>query len=259
MKTKKHVFWFLSLILFSFVSCTKDTDEQVKFLKTIDRTLDGGSKVTTSFSYQGSQISTIENSDSLKEFTYTMGLITAITTTNKASAIQTVVGYTYEGGKLKTVLSPNNYVVRYAHNADGTVTFEKFDISVANTETKIHHGILTFDKENLVKEEQTLDNQPSGVVTKYVVNYEYDEKTNPYSAITGYNKLLDQGGEISSNNYLVKTVENTIESNGQVISSATFYSNSFKYDESNYPKEKNSFVTIADKGLTVSEKIVYIY
>jgi len=254
-----YIYWFLSLTSFVFNSCTDDLDDNVKYLKTVVETSESGTAKTTIFSYRGTQLSSIDDAASLKEFVYTSGHITAITTTNKKNSSKATVSYTYELGKLNTVTLPSDYLIKYTHNADGTISYDKFDISVLNVETKIHHGILFFNKGNVIKEERTLDNVEAGVISKYYVNYEYDYKTNPLHNVTGYDKLLDHEGIISSNNYLIKTEETSVENNGQIISSASFYKNNFKYDTGNYPVENNSLVSIPHKGISYNLKTVYNY
>ncbi|MCW2118745.1 hypothetical protein [Flavobacterium sp. 7A] len=259
MKTRKQIFWYLSVVLLCFVSCTSDVDDEVKYLKKIEETLDGGTTKITTFQYQGNQIVSIDNEESIQEFTYVTSEITAITTTNKLTSLKNVVNYSYDGDKLKSVESAGDYLVNYSYNTDGTVSFEKFNISIPNVETKIYHGTLYLNNKNVVKEDYVLDDVAVGVISKFSVSYEYDLKINPLHNIMGYEKLLDHKGVISSNNYLIMTEETSFENNGQIISSASFYNNSFKYDAANYPVEKNSLFNIPDKGLSINEKTVYVY
>jgi hypothetical protein len=259
MTKKIYIYWFLSVVSLLLSSCTDDLDDKIKYLKNVVETSDEGSVKTTTFSYRGTQLFSIDDDSTLKEFSYSSGLITAITTTKKSTSVTTTVDYTYENGKLKTVKSNGDYRIDYTHNPDGTVSYEKYDISILNLEIKIHHGILYFKGGNITREERTIDNAGIGVVSKYNVNYEYDFKTNPLHNVSGYEKLLDHEGIISSNNYLISTVETSIESNDQIISSATFFKNTFKYDGGNYPIEKNSVVSIPHKGISYNLKTVYNY
>ncbi len=260
MKKAKYIYWFLSVVLLVLSSCThEDQDDSVKFLKKIIETTEGGEVKTTTFLYNGAEISSIEDDSTIKEFKYTLGLITEIGTTTKSTSVRKKVAYFYENGKLIQVKSNGDYLINYVHNQDGSISYEKFDISVLNIEAKIYHGVLFFSNGNIIREERIYDNVAPGVLSKYNVNYEYDFKLNPLHNIKGYDKLLDHEGIISTNNYLISTVETTIEKDNQIISSASFYKNTFKYDKGNYPVEKNSLVSIPHKGISINLKTTYSY
>ncbi|WPR72799.1 hypothetical protein SLW70_06640 [Flavobacterium sp. NG2] len=260
MNKTKYVFWLLSVVFLVLVSCThEDQDDSIKFLKSIVETTDGGSVKITTFSYNGAEISSIVDDSTIKEFKYNLGLITAIDITNKTTSVKTTVEYFYENGKLIQVKLAGDYMINYVHNSDGTISYEKFDISTLNLKVKIHHGVLTFKNGNIIKEERVLDNQAVGVISKYNVYYDYDYKLNPLHNIVGYDKLLDHEELMSSNNYLISTVETSVEKDGQIISSASFYKNTFQYDKRNYPIEKNSLVSIPHKGISYNLKTTYHY
>lgn len=260
MKKVKYIFLFLTIISLVLASCTsEDQDDSVTSLKTIVETSEGGNVTTTSFVYNGAEIASIEDNSSLKTFKYTAGLITAIETTNKSTSVKTSVDYFYMNGDLIKVEATGDYMINYVHNNDGTVSFEKFDISVPNVETKMYHGVLTLSGGNIIKVDRTDDNVAAGVISKYSVTYGYDAKANPLHDIVGYEKLLDQEGIVSLNNYVVSTVETSIESNGQIISSASYYKNTFEYNNGNYPTAKKSLVSIPHKGITLNLDATYNY
>lgn len=241
------------------VSCSDDLDDEIKFLKSLVETSDVGSAKTTNFIYNGPLLTTIEDDNIVKTFTYSSDLITEITTTNKSTKEKKIVDYTYENGKLKTVKSAGDYSINYTHNSDGTVSYEKFDISMIIVGFMIQHGVLYFKNGNLTKEERFIDTVGVGVLSKYIVYYEYDSKNNPFYNIVGYDKLLDQEGVVSSNNYIISTVETTVETSDQIISAASFFKNTFKYNALNYPIEKSSLVSIPNKGISYNLKTTYKY
>lgn len=259
MKKVKYLFWFLSIIIVLLSSCThEDQDDSIKFLKKIVETSDSGTPKTTFISYDGNKIVFIDNEKMHQDFYYTGDLITAITTTDKVESSTNTVTYKYQNENLIEIKSSNKYLINYMHNSDGTVTYEKFDISVPNVQTKLYHGTLYFKNNNLVEENRLLDNTDVGTVSKYNVTYAYDGKKNPYYSIEGFYKLLDFNDLISQNNFSISTVETTVEKDDQIISSASFYKNTIKYS-GNYPNEKNSIVTIPDKGLAYTLKTEYFY
>ncbi|GIZ07518.1 hypothetical protein [Flavobacterium sp. UMI-01] len=256
---KIYIYWFLTVTTLLFSSCSEDLDDSIKYLNKIVETSESGTEKTTTFFYNQAQLVRIESAETIKVFTYTADLITKIETTTLSNNSKTIVNYSYNNGKLQTVQSDGDYVINYTHNQDGTVSYEKFDISLLPLPVKIHHGKLYFDNGNIIREERTLDNVGVGVLSRYYVNYEYDLKSNPLHHILGYEKLLDHEGIISTNNYLISTVETSVEKDGQIISSASFYKNTFKYDKRNYPVEKNSLVSIPHKGISYNLKTTYHY
>lgn len=259
MRNEKYFFWSIVCLLLVLVGCTSDKVEQMKLLKTVNETSDSGTVQTTNYTYNGTQLVAIDSPNTLKEFDYDAGYITAISTTDKGSNQKTLINYTYEGGLLKRVELIGSYYVLYTQNTDKSVSYQKFDTTIYPLETKVYHGTLQFKNGNILSDERVLDTSPVGVISKYNVSYEYDSNTNPLHNITGYDKLWDHEGIISNNNYLVSTVETSVESNGQIISSATYYKNNFKYDKNSYPIEKNSLVSIPHKGISISLTTVYKY
>ncbi|AWG20112.1 hypothetical protein FFWV33_00545 [Flavobacterium faecale] len=258
MRNNRYIFWLITSLFFAIVGCTSDSENQTKLIKNVVETSDSGTVQTTNYTYNGTQLMAIESPDTLKEFTYDSGYITAIVTTDKVKNEKSLVNYTYESGFLKRVELGGSYYITYTQNADNTVSYQKMDTKAYPLETKIYHGTLKLKDGNMLSEERILDNS-AGVISKYTVSYEYDSKTNPLHNIEGYDKLWDHEGIISNNNYLISTVETTVESNGQIISSATYYKNNFKYDKASYPVEKNSLMSIPHKGISISLNTVYNY
>lgn len=259
MKITQFKFWVVSVIFFAISSCSSDNNDQVKLLKKIIETSDSGVVKTILFTYDGYNILTIDSDKLRKDFFYTGDLITKITTTDKVTFKSISVDYSYQNDKLIQAKSPNNYITNYTHNSNGTVAYVKFDLSVPNVETKLYEGILYFSNRNLVNEERILETTEVGTISKYNVIYDYDYSQNPYYNILGFDKILDHDDLISKNNYSISTVETIVEKNGQIISSATFYKNNFKYNRIHYPIENNSIVSIPEKGLSFTLKTEYFY
>lgn len=259
MKVAQFKFWVVSIVFFAISSCTNDNNDQAKLLKKIIETSDSGVVKTILFDYDGSNILSIDSDKSRKDFIYTDNLITKINTTDKVAVTTISVDYSYQNNKLIQVKSPDNYYINYIHNSNGTISYEKFDIGIPNVETKLYHGTLFFSNRNLVKEERILDDTDVNTISKYDVTYEYGYSQNPYFNIIGFDKLLDYNDLMSKNNYSISTVETSVEKNGQIISSAIFYKNNFKYNSINYPIENNSIVSIPEKGLSYTVKTEYFY
>lgn len=259
MKNKIVVLWVLSVFfVLTLFSCSNDSEDSMKLLNKVVETSAEGISETTLFTYNGNEIVSIDGAQKRTNFTYTDGLITKMVTLNKKNQLLEVIEYSYLKGNLAEVESLGNYRIKYIHNSDKTVSYEKFTIVSVNQEVKEFHGILYFENENFIKDERILDNTASGILSKYSVNIQYDSKYNPLYNILGYKKLLDYNEEISSNNSLV-TVITSVSKNDQITSSAKFYNNSFKYDLDNYPIEQVSENTVATNGTVGYLKTQYFY
>jgi hypothetical protein len=238
MKKAINIFWILSAFLAVFYSCSKDKDDNVKFLKQLVEISADGTSTTTDFTYNGNEIKSIDGVKQHTDFSYMDGLITKIIVLDKTNQAVNTIEYSYLRGKLVSAKSLNNYIINYTPNSDGSIVYEKTDISAGNKGVKIYHGVLYFQKKNFIKDERTFDSTPSGVSSNYSISFEYDSNNNPFYSILGYEKLLDQNDVISANNSLITVVTNSSAKNDQITSSANFYKSTFKYDEDGYPTEK---------------------
>ena len=258
MKKTKYIFLVLSILLLTLYSCSNDNDDSVKLLKKVVETSEEGNSETTLYTYNGTEIVSIDGAQKRTDFTYTDGLITKTVTLNKTNQLLETIEYSYLEGKLVEVESLANYRINYIHNSDKTVSYERFTIS-GNQQVKEFHGTLYFENENFIKEERILDNTAVGVTSNYSITFDYDSKNNPLYNVLGYKKLLDHMETISSNNSLINTVFATTTNGDQVLSSANFYKSSFKYDSENYPTERVSETAILVNGNTGYLKTQYFY
>jgi hypothetical protein len=255
MKNSIKIFFFISFISILLSSCSSDKDDKSKFLKMVVETLEDGTSDTTLLRYNGDEIVHINGVEQDTDFSYTSGLITKIVTLDKATQVSSTLEYSYDSDQLVQILSPNNYVLKYTHNTDETVSYEKIRLDAANQDEKLYHGILYFKNKNVVKDERVLDDAAPGIVSKYTVNFQYDSKKNPFNAILGYSKLLDRNEMISFNNMVSSVVENsTANADDQIISSAKIFKSSFKYDTDGYPAEQ-----VTETGKTGYLKSQYFY
>jgi hypothetical protein len=259
MKKILNIFWIFSSFLAIFYSCSKDKDDSFKFLKQLVEVSADGAIVITDFSYNGDEIRSIDGVKQHTDFSYMDGLITEIIVLDKTNQVSNTIEYSYLRGQLVSAKSLNNYIINYTPNSDGSIAYEKLDINSGDKEVKMYHGVLYFQKKNLVKDERTFDNTPAGVVTSYVISFEYDSKNNPFRSIMGYEKLLDYNDIISVNNSLITVAINSSAQNNQIISSSNFYKNTFKYDEDGYPIEKTSEAAMSADGKSDYLKTQYFY
>jgi hypothetical protein len=248
MKKAKNIFCVLSIFLLTLYSCSNDTDDSIKLLKKVVATSADGTSATTLFTYNGNKIVSIDGVQKHVDFTYTDDLISKTVTLNKTNQLLETIEYTYVAGQLVRTKSPDNYIINYIHNSDGTISYEKLALNSGNQEVKVYHGILYFQNENFINDERILDNTASGVLSKYSISFDYDSKHNPLFNVLGYKKLLDYNEAISSNNSLISTVIISTAKDEQIASSAKFYKNSFAYDLENYPTEQVSETSISTNG-----------
>jgi hypothetical protein len=256
MKKAKNLFWSLTVFLVTLLSCSRDKDDELKFLKKIVETSADGIALTTIFTYDGNKIVNIDGVLQHKAFTYTGDLISKIVTLDKNSKLSSTVDYTYVKDKLVRATSINKYVVNYIYNSNEAVSYEKFVINLGNQEVKVLHGTVSFINNNVKNDFRIADDVGAGVVSEYSLSFEYDAKKNPFQSILGYNKLLDNKEGMSVNNRLMTLVTSSVTENNQIISSANFYKSTFKYDLDNYPTEQVSEASISNNGYL---KVEYFY
>lgn len=259
MKKTKNIFLVLSIFVMTLCSCSNDTDDSVKLLKKVVETSAQGTSETMLFTYNGTEIVRIDGAQKRTDFTYTDGLITKTIALNKTNQQSETIEYSYLEGKLVEVESLGNFRIKYSHNSDKTVSYQKFTIGSGNQEVKEFHGTLYFENENLIKEERVLDTTPVGVTSSESITFDYDAKNNPLYNILGYKKLLDYMETISSNNSLINTVIVTTTNGDQVLSLANFYKSSFNYDSENYPTEQVSETALFANGNRGYLKTEYFY
>lgn len=258
MKKTKNIFWLLSVFVLTLYSCSNDNDDSLKLLKKVVETSENGTSETTVYTYNGTEIVSIDGVQKRTDFTYTDGLITKTVILNKTNQLSETIEYSYLVGKLVEVESLGNYRINYIHNTDKTVSYERFRIS-GNQQVKEFHGTLYFANENLIKNERILDTMPVGITSSESITFDYDAKNNPLYNVLGYKNLLDHMETISSNNSLINTVIATTTNGDQVLSVANFYKSSFKYDSENYPTERVSETAILANGNTGYLKTQYFY
>lgn len=258
MKKTKNIFWVLSIFLLTLYSCSNDNDDSLKLLKKVVETSENGTSETTVYTYNGTEIVSIDGTEKRTDFTYTDGLITKTVILNKTNQLSETIEYSYLVGKLVEVESLGNYRINYIHNTDKTVSYERFTIS-GNQQVKEFHGTLYFENENLIKNERILDTMPVGITSRESITFDYDAKNNPLYNVLGYKNLLDHMETISCNNSLINTVIATTTNGDQVLSVANFYKSSFKYDSENYPTERVSETAILANGNTGYLKTQYFY
>lgn len=234
-----QLFFTAIVLFFTLSSCSSDaaaaSDATTKLLGKMVDVATNGSSTTTSFTYNANKIVSIDGVSKHVYFNYTNDLITKIVTLDDATQSQTVVTYAYADGNLVKITSSENYVINYVHNADGTVSYEKLILD-NNNEVLVYKGTLYFQNGNLAKDERTLAITATEV-SKEIVTYQYDAKSNPLHNVVGFSKLLDNSSAISVNNVTRTQEESRKEyiSSGQITSSMVLFVSANQYDADGYP------------------------
>lgn len=240
---------FLIAIIFMLTlsSCTKSEDavNQPKFLsKLVEVAADNSVKATT-FIYDGNKIVSTDSADKHATYIYTNDLITQIVLLDKVTLLQSVLNYSYANGMLVKVVSSDHYEINFTHNEDGSVSYEKHTTDANNNIITLYSGTMTFQNGNLIEDERTNGGTPTNIVSKSIMTYQYDAKTNPMQNIIGYSKLLDTFKSISINNVTKTMVESRLEylDTNQISSSDVLYVSVNQYDTDGYPATITSGTT----------------
>jgi hypothetical protein len=254
---KAHL--LLLIYLSVLYSCSGDKNNNLKLLKKVIEVSVNGSSETTLYTYNGNRIISIDGVQQRSDFTYTFDLITKIVTLNKTNQQSSTIVYSYREGRLVKADFLNKYVINYIYNTDGTISYEKLVMNSLNQQVREFHGVLFFENYNFKKDERVFDDKGVGVISKYSISFDYDDKKNSMYNVLGFSKLFNLNDAVSINNSLISTETNSIEQNDQVISSAKLYKSTFKYDAEDYPIEKISETGNSNNGNAVYIKSQYFY
>ena len=87
MKDLNKIFFFVSIVAVLLTSCSDDKSGKSKFLTKLVEVSEDGTSVTTLFKYNDKEIVNIDGVQLHTDFTYTNGLITKISTLDKATKL----------------------------------------------------------------------------------------------------------------------------------------------------------------------------
>jgi len=237
----KKLLYLFTASLLVFTSCSKDdndsSDSTFSILpKKVTTVYNDGDSDVENMVYNGNKIVSVTEKDgSSAKYTYTGDLITRIDELDEDGKLNYTTEYAYVSGKLNTSIRKGAdadetyyYKTKYAHNADGTVSYDNFRglISTGVEQEYGSTGKYTFKDGNLLKLEV------SYYENDYSYVYEYDTKNNPRKNVLGLSLLLED--EDSSVNNVVKQTS-TSGSGANIRTSTTTYT--YTYNANNYPTE----------------------
>lgn len=254
----KKLLYLFAASLLAFTSCSKDDNDSTDPASSIlvkKRVYIGNDGVSSSedIVYNGNKIVSITGQDgSVFKYTYTGELITKTEEIDDKGIVDYTTEYSYVSGKVATSIEKNKdakfyYKTKYIHNADGTVSYDQFRVTVATGAEEEYGatGKYTFKDGNLVKLEVSYYGEERSHV------YEYDTKNNPFKNVAGLSLLLDD--ETAVNN----VVKETGISGSGVNIHTNIITYSYKYDANKYPTEKVESYLSGDSVSTYTTQYVY--
>lgn len=234
----KKIFCLTVIILAVLTSCSSDSNEEnlkePVLIKEIEVSING-KNLTQKFFYDENRIKTMIFPDGFQQhYTYTGDVITKIEEFDVQGNLSEIRKYTYDNGKIFSVLkivyqsiAPYyDSLTKYVHNADGTVTYQKYKLHFITGEVLQEEGTpgkIYFKDGNIIKSDWSSD---------YSIVYEYDNKNNAYKNILGYNLLLDLEPTINNSTKSISTSKW-----GGVIQSSESI-NLYEYNSKGYPIKK---------------------
>lgn len=255
--------FIITIFISSLTSCSGDQDDsfKVKLLKKVIEVNEDESTSTIDFTYDGNKIETIESEVFTKTFTYTGNLITEIVELEKTTQLSKTSDYIYDGDKLTSIVSSDNYSLNYTYHSNGTISYQKTTTDDDDSIILLEQGTLNFHNQNISENKKTDSTTGTTIIATETLSLEYDNKVNPLKNITGFSKLLDHFNHISSNNITKNTRINSTKflETDEETSSLVYSSLKYNYDQDGYPKE-----LISDKPLFETKnqkhvKSIYFY
>lgn len=243
----KKIFAMAAIALFIMTSCSNDSSssnnnnnntDAVLLKKIVDTDEDG--TYTSTFTYNGTKLNRIDNSDgSYEVYSYTdeglggltYDLILSVKSYDSDNEVTEEVSYLYNTENKLAQATWLYYggsnleaqTIKYTHNSDNTITWEDYGA----TSHVIESGKIYQNK--FETNAAAFDPWPAHINTS---TYTYDGKNNPWKNITGYDKIYFAGTEEGltwSQNITSEVYSNTLGVN-QNYSTTTY-----TYNSDNYP------------------------
>lgn len=257
--------FIITIFISSLTSCSEDQDDnfKVKLLTKVIEVNEDESTSTIDFTYDGNKIATIESEVSLKTFTYTGNLITKIVELDKTTQLSKTSDYIYDGDKLTSIVSSDNYSLNYIYNSNGSISYQKTTTDDDDDDSIIllEQGTLNFLNQNISENKKTDYTTGTTIIATETLSLEYDNKVNPLKNITGFSKLLDHFNHISSNNITKNTHISSTKflETDEESSSLVYSSKNYNYDQDGYPKELISDKPLFETKYQKHVKSIYFY
>jgi hypothetical protein len=244
------------------VGCNKDDDPKTKlcFLTTV---VEVGSAETTTINY------TLENQKITKVNTksvYSGGSFednTTITYDSKGNITET-----NSSDGTRTVFTYTNNQVTKVEDFDGTTLSDRTDYEYSNGQIvkaqyydETNPGTFVKDDYDVFEYANTTSKNPikiksfskTGTTPSYTVEYQYDDKKNPYSASAAILNLLSLYAEASENNITKATFTSASSPN---VQTNTY---TYEYNTEGYPTKSTRVATNTGQPSTSTSTTTYTY
>ena len=195
----RKLFYAFSVFAVLFASCSSDNDsssvESAVLLKKVIATDVSGTQ-TTDYHYDGNKIlDGTRSNGSKQEYYYTGDLITKVAFFESGSTVpanEEFVTYDSQNRVVETKIyyySSGNSALKntYQHNADGTVSYERFSGDLNSQNNLVKRGKLFLNTTgDVIKVEHY--NVSGDLLEKEV--YTHDSQNSPFKNVLGFNKLF---------------------------------------------------------------------
>lgn len=188
---------FLAVIVFSFVSCSSDSDTQTPVLLRKLTSVNMGQNAAYTFSYKGTkltkvafEIEAVADGSGYDLYTYNGNLIAEVKRFNAANQNTATTTFTYNSNNQLTqavkVQPANNYGFKsvFTYNIDGSVTVTGFSGTPAAQTTPSATVEKFYFHNGEVTQKEFISN-----ATNFSVAYTYDNANHPMQNVTGINAI----------------------------------------------------------------------
>jgi hypothetical protein len=188
---------FLAVIVFSFVSCSSDSDTETPVLLRKLTSVNMGQNAAYTFSYKGTQltkvafeIEAVADGSGYDLYTYNGNLIAEVKRFNAANQNTATTTFTYNSNNQLTqavkVQPANNYGFKsvFTYNVDGSVTVTGFSGTTAAQTTPSTTVEKFYFHNGEVTQKEFVSN-----TTNFSVAYTYDNANHPMQNVTGINAI----------------------------------------------------------------------
>lgn len=233
---------FFAVIVFSFVSCSSDSDTETPVLLRKLTSVNMGQNSAYTFSYKGTQltkvafeIEAVADGSGYDLYTYNGNLIAEIKRFNAERENTATTTFTYNNNdqliQVVKVQPANNYGFKsvFTYNVDGSVTVTGFSGN-ATAQTNLSDIVEKFYFQN----GEVSQKEFSSNSYNFSVTYNYDNANHPMQNVTGINAIklysFIADGLIGMQHNMIKQIttvsgESPVEVNMEA-----------DYDTNNYPK-----------------------
>lgn len=247
--TMKKILYLWVLATALLTSCSSGdsasvTADDILVTKSIRTRASDGSVLTTYHTYDGKKAVKSENSNGNYEtYTYTGDLLTQVKNYNAADALIGTETFTYNSNNQLVayvrvdVIGNTGTKETYVYNPDGTVATTSYSGNGVSQTTPSGTGIIVISGGEVVMSQTS---------TGYMYMYTYDTKNNPFKNITGFDKLVVIGGQISGG------IQHNIVTNDN--GAGTVFNSVYTYNALNFP-----LTATKTEGTTASSTITTQY